>query len=43
MLEDFDCRLCDAIFKNQDNLETHLQSCEKFKYREYGKTGREKK
>ena len=40
--EDFDCRLCDAFFKNQDDLETHLPSCEHFKCRECNKTWKRK-
>ena len=39
--ENFHCRLCDANFKNQDNLETHLPF-DKFKWRECGKTGKRK-
>ena len=38
--EDFDLGLYDAIFKNREDLETHLPSCDEFKCRECGKTGR---
>ena len=47
MLEDFILRIFIVVyvmcfFKNQDDLETHLPSCENFKCRECGKTGKRK-
>ena len=35
--DDFECGVCDVIFENQENLETHLKTCEIFRCRNCGK------
>ena len=35
--DEFECVVCDVIFENQENLETHLKTCEIFKCRNCGK------
>ena len=35
--DDFECGVCHVIFEHQENLETHLKTCEKLKCRNCGK------
>ena len=36
--DDFECGVCDVIFENQENLDTHLKTCEMQKLWKTGKT-----
>ena len=38
--DEFECVVCDVIFENQENLETHLKTCEKFRCRNCDKHGK---
>ena len=35
--DDFECGVCHVIFEHQENLETHLKTCEIFRCRNCGK------